>query len=191
VTRRQHTPADQTFEETRNFVHKLLNSFARAYPYLDRDDLTSAAYYGWTQAYQTFRHELGYAFLTWVGEKVDKRLKDVLRRTLHERRKNARTVRIETGEDWTGGHDGNTVNVPDREPTPQFPRVEWFDSLSPDAQVVATLALDSPIDVRLILSQFGVEDGGAWRQAIREHLGEAGWGARRLKRTFLEIRGAL
>lgn len=172
-------PLTQTFDEVRNLIYSRVNIFYRKYK-LNREDLISAAFLGFMQAYDTFDPKIG-EFSTWVCHKVDNRLKDELKAVID--RQNRKT--------YTGFEQHYLELIPKKEIYQDFDPVEWLERLNEDARRVASVVLTKPIDIKLLLGQLGGETSHNWRQALREFLAEIEWDSDRIKATFASIKEAL
>lgn len=168
--------ADETFADVKAFVHKLVNDFVSVYK-LDKEEVTSAAYFGYCQAYHTYDHRHQTEFTTWVGFKVKKRLLDLLRKTTLEKKGKVTSL------------DDNLIDVPER--SYDFNFVEWAETLSRAARTIASLAVYQPIDIKLLLAQMGEDSPSNWRYALREFCLERHWESEWISNAFQEIKERL
>jgi hypothetical protein len=166
--------ADETFADVKAFVHKLVNDFVAVY-HLDKEEVISAAYFGYCQAYHTYDHST--EFTTWVGFKVNKRLLDLLRKTILERK--GKVISL----------DDNLIDVPER--SYEFNFVEWAETLSKAARTIASVAVYQPIDIRLLLAQMGEDSPSNWKYALREYCLERKWDPQWVVDAFTEIKERL
>ena len=168
----------ETFLEVQPLIHDFVNQFYTRYR-IDKDRLVSAAYLGFMQAYDSYDPKIA-EFTTWVGTKVQNRLRDEVRRYVKEYKK------------YRTGHEEDYLeSVPVPAPPPEFDEQAFLQKLTEDAKVVAALVLTKPIDVQLLLRQLGPESPANWRQAMREYLTEIDWSPERVRKSFLEVKGAL
>lgn len=175
------TPAelgpDIMFRKLKNFVHKLVNQFLRTYN-LDREEVTSAAYLGFAQAYHSYDRKFKTKMITWVGEKVKKRMLDVLVKSIDDHE--VKIISLDLIE-----HDVQEKEIR------EFDADDWLLFLTKRSRKVAKLVLYSPIDIKLLRVQLGEDSPGNWRQALRIFLWECGWNDDQIKAAFLEIKEAL
>jgi hypothetical protein len=169
-------PVTDTFEEVKNHVYKMVWDFL-AVNDVDQEEAISAGHLGFMQAYHSFKPELGWAFTTWVGIKVQKRLLDLLRSKINDSRRPVVQV------------DFLEFDLPDVEYA--FSIDEWMETLSEEARLAATYAINPPIDVVWFVKKFQDESPASVRQAIRETLKEAEWSMRKIRKAFKEIKEAL
>jgi len=174
ATKRSLVPVTDTFQEVEKFIQSISNGFLEAYN-LDYDEVKSAAYLGFMQAYKSYVHKKG-EFTTWVGHKVKRRLLDLLNKHIKDGKRPLAQIDLRL--------------YPEKDP-PDFDVNDWLDGLSKDARIVAKLVLKVPIDIRVLMTQLGEDSPGNWRQAIREFLDERGWAKKRVTRTLIEIKEAL
>lgn len=167
-------PVELTYSEVEQFVHRLVWRFLSAYD-LDRDEAASAAFLGYSEAYQTYDPELGVRFITWVGEKVKNRLKDLIRNKVKEGKRKAVT--------------GLDLDLMTKE-VKGFNLTEFTESLSDDAKLAVSLVFDVPEDIKLITWKLG-DTPANFRMAMREFFRDLKWTPSRIKAAFREVRDAL
>jgi hypothetical protein len=164
------TPAEHTYEEMERLIHKLVWEATRRYG-LPRDDVLEAAHWGFVQAYHSFTPGLGYAFDTWMGFKIDKRIKDLLRQRATARKFEPVDPEL----------------IPQKE-VKKFDVEDWLEKLGEDARLTAGLVLSPPMDVLATLAQIGTQTPADWRLAVREFLRDVGWNHDRMMKAFTEIK---
>lgn len=163
--------ADEKFAKVEKFVHSIVWGFRRKYG-LDRDDLVSEAYYGYMTAVETYDGRT--EFITWVGEKVKRRLQTFVRKVFSERTR--ADVDLET--------------VPQPKTSREFDLDGLMAKLSPDGQEWVTLVLDAPLPVLMDVMELG-ETPANYRYAVRTWLKDCGWAMARVTAAFTEVKEAL
>lgn len=177
------TPVVETYDDVERLLRHVCVQFMRrngghlgtAGDGSEFDDAMSEARIAYMRAYQTWQPDGGSKFTTYLCQCVYRRLLD---RYKFDRRRRAL---------WQGVADPDTLGVPDRLP---FDRDSFERHLTEDAQVVLSLVLDAPDEI----AQIAMNKGGQpqnWRSTIRDYLAAMGWAARRITRTFDEIKEAL
>jgi len=176
-------PANETYKDLERWVNKLIHQAAFRWPNVNTAELRSAAYLGYCVAYQTYEPDRG-AFSTWVGLKVKTAMLEYVRAQI------AKAKKVEALFSQLVP-DPFAFDTPEQ-PKSKFRVNEWLHQLSPDAKKVAKLVLfDPPIDIKLLLKQFGEDRKDAYRRAIKTFLTEINWSRDRIKKAFQEIKESL
>lgn len=196
-------PVNDTFLDVQNMIYKLVNAFSKN-DMLDKDELLSAAHEGFLEAYETHTQKKG-AFTTRCYSLVVFRLRDVIRKQKVLSSRFPREVFSFKGEynsyeerlDTLAEEDNKRARKPlftliDKR-TSAFSLEDWCDAhrLSSDARLVAKIALDTPLEVKLTLAQLASDIPVNVRFAIREYLIDLGWCKSRIKRSFLELKRSI
>lgn len=162
---------DERYARVEKFVHKLVWGFRRKYG-LDLDDLVSEAHYGYVQACETYDGRT--EFITWVGEKVKRRLQTYVRKVFSERKRPE--IDLET--------------VPQPATSRDFDLDGLLEKLTPDGREWVMLVLDAPVPVLMTVAELG-ETPANYRYAVRTWLKDCGWAVARVTEAFTEVKEAL
>lgn len=169
-----------TFEDCKEILERDVALHYRRYGG-DLEELRSEANMQFVEAYVRYEPSRG-DFLTWCSFRVKKELYErfVRRPTQKANRKLHQQ-----------NHDMDLHAEEDRD----FWLMEFLDSLSPDAVVVAKLFLEGvPLDIRLHAMERAGKKNYTSRTllcATREYLHDLGWSKRHANHVFDEIRSAL
>lgn len=155
-----------TYVDTEQFIFKVVHEFIAKYGG-NFEDLVEHAGLCFMKAYLQFDPSRA-NFLTCLRWKVWRNLQELYR----QRARHNKVSFIEFDPE---------VNVTPK----QFSRLEFLDNLSEDARLVAVLAMDTAWELQ--------PSPQAVRALLREYLKQPaiGWGAARIKQSFMEIRQAL
>lgn len=142
---------------------------------LDFDEMLSAAYLGFTEAFHSYSNDKG-EFTTWVAFKATKAIQTLLRKEIKR-----------TSQPVTSEIELTLIAYKE-----SFWDIdEWMETLSEEARMVAQLALAPPSDIKATLAQLKYKTPANWRYAIRDYLNDCGWVEDKVKRVFQEIHEAL
>lgn len=165
----------ETYKDVELLLYDTCHQFRREHGrYLDLDELMSDARIAYMNAYATWTTKSGCSFPAYVRMKVWMQLLEVYRTSRHKNQ-----------------HKPIGPGIPSNTAHPEagsWSKVEFFDGLSPDAQAVATLALEPSLEV--IMNRVVRKDRN-WRKAIAEHLEDQGWDDSRISSSFSEVADAL
>jgi hypothetical protein len=176
----------QTYAATERLVNLIVGKFCRVYQ-LPFDEYKAEANWLFMLAYEDYDPSVS-RFSTWLTFMITKGLHE--KRRLESRRASYLSpAPLGEGDRVTG---------------PSSWLVDFLDGLSEDAQVVARLVIETPIDVRAAIFQRGTtkrrlsamsenwdECVGACRAGMREFLGYKGWDTERVSNAFGEVGKAL
>lgn len=163
----------ETFSDLRGVIEGLAVKTALKYR-MDIDEMKSLAYEGFVEAFGTFDPKKG-TFRTHACQKVWSKLQEYhrtfMRRIVLTKQKEYDLSLIQDNLDdsWF---------------------IDFLDSLSDDAKIVAKLTIDSPKDIIHVIVTKG-DSPAIRRSAIREYLKDIGWTAARIAESINEIGDAL
>lgn len=175
--------ADESYAAVEEKVKRLIEAFCRKF-YIDRDLVESAAHLAYARAYLTYNHHKG-EWEDWVTGKVWRAMITELRKWIAEKERRRNEIKDPHALDQCFKDE------------PEFDLEGWLEKLSPDAQFVANIAFDVPIDVKVNLTPKIREDGDPrsfgknMKSAIIEFLFDLGWTSGKITQTLREIRRAL
>jgi hypothetical protein len=166
-------PAAETFTDVEPSLQKWVERESRKQPTLHYDEMSHIGHEAFMCAYASYdhHHATKATFKTYMGNTFKMKVRNAVRRRSIER------ARCEP------------IDVDIEQEMVESPQRRWVDvweTLPPDAQIVADLAINPPVPV--IMSQ--VERGGAWhnlRSASRECLIDMGWKNHRISQAFADL----
>lgn len=165
----------QSYQEVELLIFDTVHSFRRRYGG-DFQELLSEARVAFCESYITYDDD--YPFSTWVRFKCWTRL-------LEDRRRRARLY-------GRPGHPNCPLPLPNHLSHRDFDLCQFLDDLPTDAGIVATMALEAPLDVLLCLKgEFKIKNAHNIRRALHEALVDMGWTASRIADAFETVRDAL
>lgn len=170
----------ETYEDVEKLIFSTANRFVRKYGVIDPEEAVAVGHEIFMRITNPndpihYRRERG-SFSNWLRYKHEKALLEMRER---EASRHARLPRAYP----------NLERQASREPAPGR-LLELLDELTTDARIVARLALNAPMDVRL----GAIERGGSMRavkDALKEYLTLSGWSVDRIENCFDEITAAL
>lgn len=176
-----------TYQTLQGTIKGTVGRFCQRY-HTDFDDMLSRAHVAFLEAFDTFDHERGMAFSSYVIQKINFALIETYRET-------ARRAGLHASKFGQAVVDGLDFAADKTNP---FFLVELLDELSEDGRTVVHLTLHTRDVQHTMLEQThytndatntAIRNGA--RTALREVLNDLGWTAARISESFQEIANAL
>lgn len=166
-----------TYEGVKLLIYKVAQKYA-AINNVPVDEVISAAHMIFMKAFHYhYRPKTGKrpaTFSTRLHNSLQWELVDYMRKESKHR------GHLEVNEELVGATDTDT----------NF-RVALESELSDDAKHIVRLILDTPDDINALFKWEGVTSRKGCLRALKEHLEDCGWGARRIAESFNELRTIL
>ncbi len=188
------TAITDTFHDVKEQLYNLSHRFRKEHPGAEWSEVISEAFESYCKCYHNYDRSRGARFLTYLTFKVWKDLLSKAREIAQENNLlKQKDIEAATLTLW-GEHGGSYWDhVPDKEPLEEFDKKGFFGKLSEDAAIVARLALDNPIEIRVstIQRSGNIDTPKGIRAAIYEFLRDLGWDRERIYNSYREIQEAL
>lgn len=168
-------PIDETWEDTKNLVYKIVYSYRRNHGG-DLDEMIGLGHEAFMAAYKSWQPGKGMIFTSYLATCVLRRLMDNYRVGRRHRMPQAGPM---------------AAMVPDtRGPITGFDLAEFAANVSDDARRVIELTLETPAELAAIAAGKGGSPCNL-RSSLRAWLIETGWTVQRVRDTFAEVGAAL
>lgn len=164
--------AEMAYTQTQGILNQMTERMYRYYGG-HPSDWESQANWAWLQAWNNYDPSQG-EFTTYLTHTVKGAMLELLRNMRKQRRR-----------------AGDLTEQPVSPSKNNFSPMEFMETLSRDAKILATLALDAPADIRVTVFEKGGFNRRNMRVALKEFLKELGWSLARIREAFWELGEAL
>jgi len=158
----------ETYEDLKNLLYQTAHKFQKMHGG-DFEELVSIANLSFVEAYKSYSPEAG-AITTWVRFCVWHNMLDHLDKEIKSKR-----TRAEDKEQKITHHR---------------PLIDFLDDLSNESEQIINLVLSTPPELQTLIDDTGGEIK-LMKKTISKYLQSIGWGRKKIKRAFVEIRDAL